>query len=128
MDKTGLGRQGAFERIEFVVGMSAAGADEATAPLCELPVQRLAREMSSYDRHEEAACGWCGCREGLGFVELAAPTADGGRSGAVEAVGKGEESGVVERGRDEADAEGKAVGAETGGDGDGGEVEQVDEV
>jgi len=34
----------------------------------------------------------------------------------------------VEGGRDEADAEGKAVGTEAGGDGDGGEVEEVDEV
>ena len=34
----------------------------------------------------------------------------------------------MEGGRDEADAEGKAVGTEAGGDGDGGEVEEVDEV
>ena len=66
VDEAGLGRDGAAEGVELVVGMSAAGADEAAAALGELPVERLAGEMGAYYCHEESAGGWDGCGEGLG--------------------------------------------------------------
>ncbi len=128
MHETWLRWNSTLECVELVVGMSAAGADETATSLGELPIQWLAGEMSAYDGHEQATCGWCGCGQGPGFVELAGPAANGRSSDAVEAVGESEESSVVKCGRNDADAKGKPIGAESCGDCDGGEVEQVDEV
>lgn len=108
--QTWLGRFSIRQGVKPVARSGAAGAAEDGAPGGELVVEWLSAEMRADDGEQDAAAGR-------------------GRGGFVDERGaeSGEET-VAPGGRDEGDAEGQAGGAKAGGDGEGGTVEEIDEI
>ena len=114
------------ECVEAIDGGGFSGADEAGVEVGELMIEGLAGEMGA-DDGDFYPVGWRGWNSRRG-LESVSGCAQGWVDDAMEGVGDVEEKAIVAGGGDETDAEWEAAGEEAGGDGDGAEVHEVDEV